>query len=97
MGRAAKKSGALKIASAVLGALVLVCALVIMGRGAGLQEGLDFGAGAYYYADIPEFDRYLDWDVFCAALPYWVYAALFILWGVLMYLLWRWVDGKGNA
>ena len=81
-----------KIASAVFGAGVAITAIVIMARGAGLQEGLDFGAGSYYYADIPEFDRYTAWDAFQASLPYWVYVLLFLAWGALMYLLWRRVD-----
>ena len=85
-----------KIASAVFGAGVAITAIVIMARGAGLQEGLDFGAGSYYYADIPEFDRYTAWDAFQASLPYWVYVLLFLAWGALMYLLWRRVDRGWN-
>ena len=40
-----------------------------MANGLGLQEELDFGAGAYYYADIPEFEKYLAWDAFKTSLP----------------------------
>ena len=83
---------ALKIASAVAGGGVCVTALWIMSRGLGLQKDLDFGAGAYYYADIPAFEKYLKWDAFSASLPYWVYVVLFIAWGILMYLLWIKVD-----
>ena len=85
---------ALKIASAVLGGGVLTGALAVMARGAGLQEELDFGAGAYYYADIPEFERYLGADAFSATLPFWVYVVLFLVWGFLMYRLWIRVDRK---
>ena len=87
-----KRHSLLVAASAVLGGAVIVAALVIMSRGLGLQEGLDFGAGSYYYADIPDFDKYLRWDAFKASLPYWVYVLLFLIWGVLMYLLWIAVD-----
>ena len=49
----------------VIGATVLA-ALYIMANGLGLQDSLDFGAGAYYYADIPEFDRTVLADIVCA-------------------------------
>ena len=54
---------ALKIATAVLAVAVLLLALWIMARGVGLVEGLDFGAGAYYYADIPDFEIIVRTDV----------------------------------
>ena len=84
----------MKIASALAGGGVIITAVVIMARGLGLRKELDFGAGAYYYADIPEFDKYLSWDVFTASLPYWVYVLLFLLWGALMYGLWVLVDSR---
>ena len=90
-----RKTTLLKIASAITGGGVVIAAVVLMSRGAGLQEGLDFGAGSYYYADIPDFDKYLKWDAFTASLPYWVYVLLFLVWGVLMYLLWKWIDRRG--
>ena len=85
---------ALKTASALLGGGICLAALVIMIKGVGLQEGLDFGAGSYYYADIPDFEKYLKWDAFTASLPFWVYVLLFVAWGVLMYLLWKFVDKR---
>ena len=88
------KRALLKAASAVLGGGALAVAVAIMAKGAGLQEELDFGAGSYYYADIPDFDKYLRWDAFTASLPYWVYAVLFLVWGALMYLLWKWIDNR---
>ena len=93
-GAARRKASVLGTASAILGGGVVATALVIMARGAGLRDELDFGAGSYYYADIPDFDKYLRWDAFTASLPYWVYVVLFLAWGALMYLLWRWVDGR---
>ena len=41
-------------------AVAIVTALYIMANGLGLIDSLDFGAGAYYYADIPEFAKYTD-------------------------------------
>ena len=84
----------MKIASALAGGGVIITAVVIMARGLGLRKELDFGAGAYYYADIPEFDKYLFWDAFTASMPYWVYVLLFLLWGALMYGLWVLVDSR---
>lgn len=75
----------------VIGATVLA-ALYIMARGLGLQDSLDFGAGAYYYADIPEFDKYTQGTNYTAKLPFWVYVVLFLAWGALMYKVWKWLD-----
>lgn len=75
----------------VIGATVLA-ALYIMANGLGLQDSLDFGAGAYYYADIPEFDKYTQSTNFAAKLPFWVYVVLFLAWGALMYKVWKWLD-----
>jgi len=83
-----------KIVTLVVGGAVLAAALYIMVRGLGLSEGLDFGAGAYYYADIPEFDKTLRPGIFHAALPFWVYVLLFLAWGALMYALWKWLDRR---
>lgn len=62
----------------------------------GLQDSLGFGAGAYYYADIPDFEKYVDRQSYTAPLPYWIHVLLFLAWGALMYLLWIWVDKKGR-
>ena len=83
-----------KVAAVILGVATLVVAIYIMLNGLGLQDSLPFGAGAYFYADIPDFDKYLAKSRFEAGLPYWVYVLLFLGWGVLMYLLWLLVDRK---
>ncbi|MGN1045032.1 MAG: hypothetical protein ACI4Q9_03655 [Candidatus Methanomethylophilaceae archaeon] len=46
-----------KAVGIILGAFTLILIGYVMANGIGLVDGLDFGAGAYYYADIPEFDR----------------------------------------
>lgn len=89
-----RKDSIMKVAAIVMMVAIIVTALYIMVNGLGLQDSLDFGAGSYYYADIPEFDRYLKWDAFQASLPYWVYVLLFLLWGTLMYKLWKWIDRR---
>ncbi len=75
-------------------AAVIALALYIMANGLGLVDGLDFGAGAYYYADIPEFFKYVNGDHFRSAFPMWAHIALFLIWGYLMYKLWCWLDKK---
>lgn len=80
----------------ILGAAALVAAVVIMVRGDGLQDSLDFGAGAYYYADIPEFDRYTETPAYATSVPVWLHAVLFLAWGALMYLIWKRIDNKQN-
>ena len=84
-----------KTVTLVVGGAVLAAALYIMVRGIGLSDKLDFGAGAYYYADIPEFDKTLSPGRFTASLPFWVYVLLFLAWGALMYALWKWLDRRG--
>ena len=91
-----KRKIASRVAFAFVGIATLIIAVYIMVHGLGLQDELNFGAGSYYYADIPDFDKYLKWDAFKASLPYWVYVLLFLIWGALMYLLWIWVDNSGK-
>ncbi len=80
------------IAALVVGALALAAAVYIMLGGLGLNPDLDFGAGAYYYADIPDYQKTLDWDTYTAKLPFWVYLLLFLGWGALMWRLWKRLD-----
>ena len=80
------------IAAVIVSALVLVAVVYIMVRGLGLNPDLDFGAGAYYYADIPEYEKALDWDVYTAQLPFWVYLLLFLVWGVVIWRIWKRID-----
>ena len=84
-----------KIVTVIVGGVVLAAAIYIMVCGLGLSDALDFGAGAYYYADIPEFDKTLAPGRFHASLPFWVYVLLFLAWGALMYALWKWLDRRG--
>ena len=58
----------------------------------GLNPDLDYGAGAYYYADIPEGEKALDWEGYTARLPFWVYLLLFLGWGALMWAIWKRLD-----
>lgn len=89
-----KRISPLGVAAILVGAATLIAVIYVMVRHLGLNPDLDFGAGAYYYADIPEYEKNLNWDIYQARLPFWVYLLLFLGWGALMYLLWKWVDKR---
>ena len=65
-----------------------------MGRHLGLVPEYDFGAGAYYYADIPGFENIIKDEGYHTKVPYWVHVVLFLCWGWLMYRLWVWIDKR---
>ena len=83
-----------RIALLVVGGAILCAAVYVMARRIGLNPELDFGAGAYYYADIPEYEKVLDWDTYQAQLPFWVYVVLFFAWGFFIYRIWKRMDRK---
>ena len=70
--------------------ITLVLAVYIIVARKGLVPEYDFGAGAYYYADIPA-DQYQEIDpdgAYQSSVPQWVYYVLFFGWGWLMWRLW---------
>ena len=75
-------------------AAILVLTVYCMANGLGLVDGLDFGAGAYYYADIPGFAKFVNGDYFTSKFPMWFHIALFLVWGGLMFKFWVWLDKK---
>ena len=80
--------------TATVAVAVLISAIVIMARQSGVVENYDFGAGAYFYADLPGFEKIIKDDRFESSIPLWVHIALFLAWGWLMYRLWVWIDKK---
>lgn len=60
----------------------------------GLIDSLDFGAGAYFYADIPEFSKYVNGQHYISKTPMWALIVLFLIWGAIMYRLWSWLEKK---
>ena len=78
---------------AVYGSIIAVV-VYIMANGLGLIDSLDFGAGAYYYADIPEFSKYVNGEHFASHYSMLFHIVLFLVWGVLMYKLWTWLEKK---
>lgn len=73
---------------------VVICAIVIMSKQLGIVDGYDFGAGAYYYADIPGYEEIANDDAYHSSVPVWVHITLFLIWGWLMYRLWVWISRK---
>lgn len=83
-----------KTVTIIISVTVLVLSAIIMLRQQGLVEGYDFGAGAYYYADIPGYEKIINDDAFKTSIPVWVHVILFLIWGWMMYRLWVWIDKK---
>ena len=91
-----KKHIIFKVITIVVVVITLVLAMYIMLNRKGVVENYDFGAGAYYYADIPT-EEYAEIDkegVYHNVIPKWIYYVLFLAWGWLMWRLWVWVDGR---
>ncbi len=63
-----------------------------MVNGLGLVPEYDFGAGAYYYADIPDYQNVIHDDAFKTSVPVWVHIVLFLVWGAIMWWLWKRID-----
>lgn len=90
------KDKILPAVTAIMVVAVVICAIVIAAKGLGVVEGYDFGAGAYYYADIPGFEKIINDDAFKTSVPVWVHIVLFLAWGWLMWRLWVWIDRRGK-
>lgn len=88
------RSKIMKTVTAVVAVTVILCAIAIVLLRLGLVDGYDFGAGAYYYADIPGFEKILKEDSYSTSVPVWIHIILFLGWGWLMYRLWVWIDRR---
>lgn len=84
----------MKLVTIIVALATIAVAAYIMVHRIGLADNLDFGAGAYYYADIPEFDKLEKQASFATQVPVWAHIVLFLGWGFLMYRLWLRVDRK---
>ena len=83
-----------KAVTALTVVAVLGCAVWIMAHRLGLAPEYDFGAGAYYYADIPGYENVIRDDAYHTDIPVWIHIVLFLAWGWLMYRLWVWIDNR---
>ena len=91
-----KKKTLFCIVNYIVLALALSTAAYIMVNGMGLIESMDFGAGAYYYADIPEFAKYTDGSWYTSPVHMWAVVAVYLIWSAFMYKMWGWMDRKGK-
>ena len=87
-----------KVITILVVVITLFLAGWIMANKLGLVEGYDFGAGAYYYADIPteQYSEIVNEDAYQTSVPKWIYYVLFFAWGWLMRRLWVWVESRGK-
>ena len=83
-----------KVITIAVVVITLFLAVWIMANQLGLVEGYDFGAGAYYYADIPteQYSEIVNEDAYQTSIPKWIYYVLFFAWGWLMWRLWCWIE-----
>ena len=94
-----KKHIVFKVITIVVVVITLVLAVYIMVNRKGVVEDYDFGAGAYYYADIPaeQYDEIVNEDAYQPTTPKWIYYVFFFAWGWLMWRLWLWVERRSNG
>ena len=85
-----------KVITIVVVVITLLLAFWIMANKLGLVEGYDFGAGAYYYADIPteQYSVIAPENDYKTSVPKWIYYVLFFAWGYLMWRLWVWIEKR---
>ena len=89
-----RKLTAGRLLTIVFAVASLLAVVYIVVHHLGVVDGYDFGAGAYYYADIPDFEKHVPQaDVpNPTGVPSWIYYLLFLVWGALMWWLWKKVD-----
>lgn len=73
---------------------IIVSVVIVMYKNMGLISKFDFGAGAYYYTDIPNFEKYINNSIFKTKFSMWFLITLFLIWGVFVYKLWCYIDRK---
>jgi len=73
---------------------IVVSVIIVMYKNMGLISKFDFGAGAYYYTDIPNFEKYINNSIFKTKFSIWFLITLFLIWGVFVYKLWWYIDRK---
>ncbi len=78
----------------IIFAVAVVAAVYAMSHRMGQLPGFDFGAGQYYYTDIPGWQKYFLVDAYDNQVPLAVLIGLFFAWGFLMYRLWCFLDRK---
>ena len=83
-----------KAITAVTVVATISCIIFIMANRVGIVDKYDFGAGAYYYTDIPNYQEVIQDNIYHTAIPLWVYIILFLGWGWLMWRVWCKVENS---
>lgn len=76
--------------------VMIATVIYIMYNGIGTIEGLNFGPGAYYYTDIPGWEKIFlspDGIRFNSRHPI-IFATIFVGWSIVCWKLWVWLDKK---
>ena len=89
-----KRNKIFSTVTAIIAVAVIACSIIIAAKGVGLVDGYDFGVGAYYYADIPGFEKIINDDAYDTTVPLWVHITLFLGWGYIVWKLWLWIEKK---
>lgn len=86
----AAKRRIMRVITIAVVVITLVLVLYIILTRQGLVPEYDFGAGAYYYADIPA-DQYQEIDpdgAYQTTVPKWIFYVLFLGWGWIIWRIW---------
>lgn len=75
-------------------AVIVIATLIVMYKNMGLADKFDFGAGAYYYTDIPNFEKYVNNSFYKTGISIWIIISLFLVWGIFVFKLWHFLDKK---
>jgi len=86
----------LNILSILVLASVIIAAMYIMHNNLGLIEGLDFGAGQYYYTDIPGWDKIFfgEKSITIGTNHPILFFSIFFLWGYACFKFLSWMETK---
>ena len=89
-----RKHDIMTIVSRLILVLSVSLSVYIIVNHIGLIDSLDFGAGAYYYADIPDFERFVNSNSYESPVSLLLIITLFLIWGILMYKFWVYLERK---
>lgn len=86
----------LNILSIIVLVLVCISAIYIMYNGLGLIDGLDFGAGSYYYTDIPNWENIFfgEKSINLGTNHPILFFGVFFLWGYACFKFLGWIETK---
>lgn len=89
-----KVSKTITIISVLLFIAAAVATVYIMKNSVGIIPEVGAGSGQYYFTDLPNWKTYFLNDNYTSPVGIPVLTLLFIIWGVIMFKLWTWLDKK---